>query len=100
MGGAEAPPNGSSDDENCQWCADNGAILVTHDRGKKDKEIIKVLDQHAVGVILVLQDLRSKPAYCLVRALLNAEGKMDQVAEGKKRMRHTLKASGRLTPRS
>jgi hypothetical protein len=100
VGGVGAPPNGSSDDENWRWCAENGAILVTHDKGKKDKEIIKVLDQHKVGVILVLKDLRSMPAYHLVRALLNAEGKMDQIATGKKRLRHTLKASGRLAPRS
>lgn len=100
VGGAGAPPNGSSDEENCRWCSENDSILITHDRGKKDKEILKVLDQHQVGVILVLKDLRSMPAYHLARALLNAEGKMDQIAEGKKRLRHMLRTGGGLTPRS
>lgn len=99
VGGAGAPPNGSSDNENCKWCAEHNSVLITHDRGKKDKEILKVLDQHQVGVILILKDLRSRPAYHLVRALLNAEGKMDQVATGKKRLRHVLRTNGGLAPR-
>lgn len=99
VGGEGAPPNGSSDEENCLWCLKNDSILITHDRGKKDKEILKVLDQHQVGVILVLKDLRSMPPYHLVRALLNAEGKMDQIAEGKKRLRHVLRSGGGLIPR-
>ncbi len=40
------------------------------------------------------------PAYHLVRALLNAEGKMDQIAESKKRLRHVLRTGGGLAPRN
>jgi hypothetical protein len=70
--------------------------LVTHDRGKGDREILQILGQHGVGVIFVLKDLRSKPPHCLVRALLIAEPKMDQLAEGRRGLRHYLRASGNL----
>ena len=98
VGGDGAPPNGSSDDVNCQWCAENGSVLITHDKGKKDKEILHVLDKHQVGVILVMKDLRTQPPHHLVRALLNAEFKMDQSA-AKKRLRHVLRPKGGLAPR-
>jgi len=97
VGGESAPPRGSSDETNCEWCAKNDATLVTHDRGKKDREILEMLDRHQVGAILVLKDLKTKPPHHLARALLNAEGKMDQIAAGKKRLRHFLRSGGGLT---
>jgi hypothetical protein len=96
VGGDGAPPTGSLDNVNCRWCSENGATLITHDRGKKDREILQVLDQHQVGVILVLKNLRSKPAHHLARALLSSEGAMDQIAQNK-RLRHYLRPSGVLT---
>jgi hypothetical protein len=99
VGGSGAPPRGRLDKVNCQWCSDNDATLVTHDRGKKDREILEMLDRHKVGAILVLKDLKSRPPHHFARALLNAEGKMDQVAAGKKRLRHFLRSGGGLTTR-
>jgi hypothetical protein len=83
---------------NCEWCSENDAVLITHDRGKKDREILEVLDRHKVGVILILKDLRTKPAHHLARALLIAEGKMDQEASHK-RLRHYLRSGGGLSPK-
>jgi hypothetical protein len=97
VGGDGAPPSGSPDKDNCQWCSEHGAVLVTHDRGKKDREILEMLDQHQVGAIVVLNEFRTKPAYFLARSLLNAEHKMDQIAE-KKRLRHYLRLKGGLAP--
>jgi len=96
VGGEDAPPRGSKDDENCKWCSERGATLVTHDRGKKDKEIVKVLDRHQVGVIIILKDLRTKPPHHLARAILSSEVAMDDHAD-RKRLRHYLRPGGGLT---
>jgi hypothetical protein len=96
VGADGAPPRGSEDDANCQWCSERGATLVTHDRGKKDKEIVKVLDRHQVGVIMILKDLRTRPPHHLARALLNSEGAMDEIV-GRRRLRHYLRPGGGLT---
>lgn len=98
VGSPGAPPNGSEDEINCKWCSTNGAVLVTHDRGKKDREILEMLDRHLVGAILILKDLRTKPAHHLARALLIAEPKMDLIAAGSKRLRHYLRPQGGLSP--
>lgn len=98
VGGDGAPPTESSDETNCEWCANNSAVLVTHDRGKGDREILEMLDQHKVGAIIVLKDLRSSPPHFLARALLVAEPKMDQIAGGNKRLRHYLRPKGGLSP--
>lgn len=95
VGSDGAPPRGSKDDDNGRWCAECGATLVTHDRGKKDKEIVRVLDRHQVGVILILKDLRTKPPHHLARALLNAEGAIDEIS-GRRRLRHYLRPTGSL----
>jgi hypothetical protein len=95
VGSDGAPPKGSPDDRNCEWCAECGATLITHDRGKKDKEIVRVLDRHQVGVIMILKDLRTKPPHHLARALLNAEVAMDDYA-ARRRLRHYLRSSGGL----
>jgi hypothetical protein len=95
VGGDGAPPRGSEDDENCRWCSERGATLITHDRGRKDKEIVKVLDRHQVGVIIILKDLRTKPPHHLARAILSSEVAMDDIA-GRKRLRHYLRPGGGL----
>lgn len=96
VGGDEAPPTGSPDDDNCRWCSEREAVLITHDRGKKDREILEVLDRHKVGVILILKELRSKPPHHLARAILNSEGKMDQITSSRKSLRHYLRPGGGL----
>lgn len=98
VGGDEAPPLGSPDEVNCRWCAERDAVLITHDKGKKDKEILEVLDRHQVGVILILKEFRSSPPFHMVRALLNAEHKMDQIAK-RQRLRHYLRNGGGLAPK-
>lgn len=99
VGESEAPPSGSSDEDNCTWCSERGAVLVTHDRGKKDREIIDVLNRHQIGVILVRKELRSVPPHQFARAILSCEGKMDQVTAGRKRLNHVLRATGNLAAR-
>lgn len=96
VGSPGAPALGSSDEDNCRWCAANRAVLVTHDRGRKNREIHGLLDRHSVDSITVLRELRRSPPHHLARALLNAEGKIDQVVEGRGRLRHQLRPGGGL----
>jgi hypothetical protein len=95
VGGPGAPPLHSSDETNCKWCAKNGATLVTHDRGKKDREILDMLSKHQVAALVVLKELRTKPPHFFARALLSAEAKMDQEASHR-RLRHYLRPNGGL----
>lgn len=97
VGDGGAPPEGSSDETNCRWCATNDAVLVTHDRGKGNREILVMLDQHEVGALIVLRDLRSMPPHHLAKALLLGEGEIDQVIARGKRLRHYLRRSGHIT---
>ena len=96
VGNPGAPAEGSSDHDNCRWCATNGAVLVTHDRGKKNREILEALDQHSVDAVIVLKELRTKPPKDLCKALLIAEHKIDQIVSGRHRLRHHLRAGGGL----
>jgi hypothetical protein len=98
VGGAEAPALESTDDENCAWCADCGAVLVTHDRGRKDKAIHVAIRRHGVGVIFVHNDLRG-PAKHLVRALLSAEVAIDDLANRPAPMNHRLRPNGKVERR-
>ena len=52
-----------------------------------------------VHAIFVHPDLRSGPPHRLARAILNAEGKIDEVAGGSKLIRHRLRVSGGLEKR-
>lgn len=94
-----APPDGSSDEVNCRWCQQHEAVLVTHDRGKGDKEILNMLAQHRVHAIFVYSDLRSAEPYQFARAILNAEAKMDTIVAGRRLLHHRLKRTGRLEAR-
>lgn len=75
-----------------------GAVLVTNDRGKKDKTIFDHLAQHHVHAIFVYKDLRDGPEHLLALALLRAEDKMEQVAK-KELLHHRLRAGGGLEKR-
>lgn len=99
VGEPEAPPSGSPDKDNCTWCSEHKAVLVTHDRGKKDREILDMLNQHEVGAILVLNELRVAPPHRFARAILGCEGKMDEVTASRRRLHHVLRASGHLANR-
>jgi hypothetical protein len=56
-----APGRSTSDEINCQWCESEGAVLVTNDRGKKDRTIFDSIAQHHVHAIFVHNDLRTRP---------------------------------------
>jgi hypothetical protein len=77
-----APARGAADEVNCQWCKREGAALVTNDRGKKDPTIFDSIAQHHVHAIFVHNDLRSRSPHYLLRAVLNAEQRMDELAPG------------------
>jgi hypothetical protein len=96
VGDPGAPPSGSGDEINCQWCKSNNAVLVTHDRGKGNREILQALDQLQVGAILILRDLRKLPPRRLALALLRAEEQLDTIATSSHRLRHQLRKTGRL----
>jgi predicted nuclease of predicted toxin-antitoxin system len=98
IGLPEAPARGSGDDVNCAWCKAKGAVLVTNDRGKKDKKIHGLLAQHRVHAIFVHNDLRNGPEHLLALALLKAESKMELIAQ-KHTLHHRLRPGGGLEPR-
>jgi hypothetical protein len=103
VGRGGAPPENSPDEENCKWCMAHGAVLVTNDRGKKDRIILKALAEHRVSAIFVYNDLRSGPAHELAKAVLAAEKRMDELVGSGKLIHHRLRPSGglenRLQPR-
>jgi len=70
VGQPGAPGRQSPDEINCQWCQRNGAVLVTQDRGKRDKTIFSFLATYRVHAIFVHDELRTKPAHILAKALL------------------------------
>lgn len=54
IGDPPAPARGSPDATNVEWCEANGAVLVTTDRGRKDKEILRLLRARtAVSVVFI-----------------------------------------------
>lgn len=96
VGGSGAPAEGSSDYENCRWCKAEGAILVTHDLGKGNREILTSLDEFQVGAILILTSMRKKPPVVLARALLCAESNIDAIIASRRSLRHQLRPTGKL----
>lgn len=99
VGAPGAPPSGGPDEDNCRWCKEHGAVLITHDRGRKDKAILVALAVHRVHAIFVHNDLRAAPPHCLARALLVAEPKMDVLVSGSHLMGHRLRFKGGLEKR-
>lgn len=101
IGDPDAPPRKSGDDVNVQWCLERGALLVTTDRGKGDRIILKVLASQRVHALFVYNDLRDGPVHRLVRALLCAEAEIDRYA-GLRRgvLGHRLKPTGKLEKRT
>lgn len=86
---------------NVAWCASRGAVMVTNDRGKRDRIIRQLLRQHRVNAVFVYNDLRREPPHVLARALLRAEAKIEQLASKRNGIiSHRLTANGGLTPRS
>ncbi len=99
VGQPGAPAKQSPDETNCQWCQRNGAVLVTQDRGKKDKTIFSLLATYHVDAIFVHDELRNAPPHILAKALLRAEGEMDQLAGGRSLIQRRLRPSGKLEKR-
>jgi hypothetical protein len=98
VGQPEAPPRGSGDDVNCAWCKGTNSVLVTNDRGKKDKTIHDLLAQHHVHAIFVHNDLRNGPEHHLARSLLVAEADME-VRASQSLLHHRLRIGGGLEKR-
>jgi len=94
VGEADAPPRKSTDHVNAAWCAKHGAVLVTNDRGKKDRAIFDALAQHHVHALFVHDELLAALPHQLMHALLAAEHKIDASCARKKGL---LRA--RLRPR-
>jgi len=99
VGQPGAPAKQSPDETNCDWCRRNGAVLVTQDRGKKDKTIFKFLATYRVHAIFVHDDLRRVPVHILAKALLLSEGEMDHLADGRSLIQRRLKPKGKLEKR-
>lgn len=54
IGDPPAPDRGSPDSTNVAWCEAESAVLVTTDRGRKDKEILRLLQTRtSLSVIFV-----------------------------------------------
>ena len=97
----DVPREDSTDAANIAWCAARGAVLVTNDRGKRDKTIFHHLATHHVHAIFVHDDLRSADPHRLLRAVLLAEDEMDQLAQRPHGLiQRRLRPSGKLEKRN
>lgn len=95
------PPTQSTDEVNVVWCAQRGAVMVTNDRGRKERIILPLLAEHRVHAVFVYNDLRADPPHALARALLCAEAAMHALAARKSGLiSHRLTPNGKLTKRS
>ena len=99
VGEPGAPHRGSSDADNAAWCSARGAVLVTSDRGRKNRAILSALATSRVHAIFLYKDLRGAPRHHLARALLRAEERMEQIAAGRRLIHHRLTPTGGLDER-
>jgi hypothetical protein len=98
VGGSDAPPLASGDENNVRWCHQREAVLITNDRGKTDKIIIDLLAQQGVHALFIGKQLRDSPSRDLARAVLCAESEMEAIAK-RSLLKHHLRASGHLAKR-
>jgi hypothetical protein len=96
IGDIGAPGKGSADEVNIRWCAQEGRLLVTNDRGRKDRLILDLLNQHHVHALFVYNDLRAAPPHHLLRAVLHAEDALEQAAGRRGLIAGRLRPSGRV----
>jgi hypothetical protein len=96
IGDVGAPAKESPDETNVAWCAKEHRVLVTNDRGKKDRVILGLLNQHHVHALFVYKDLRAAPPHHLLRALLCAESALDQAAGNRGLISARLKPTGKI----
>jgi Domain of unknown function (DUF5615) len=96
VGDIGAPVKGSTDETNVPWCARQNRLLVTNDRGKKDRVILELLNQHDVHALFVYNDLRAALPHHLLRALLRAEDALDQAQGRRGLIAGRLKPTGRI----
>jgi predicted nuclease of predicted toxin-antitoxin system len=99
IGDVNAPSRSSTDEENIRWCSETGRVLVTNDRGRRDRVILSLLNQHHVHALFVYNELRAAPPRDLLRALLCAESALDARAQQRGLIADRLKRSGRLERR-
>jgi uncharacterized protein with PIN domain len=98
VGHPGAPARQTADQTNCEWCRSNDAVLITTDRGRRDRTIFDHLSQLGVHAIFVHNDLRLAAPHVLARAVLVAESKMDHIAQNHV-LRHRLRLGGGLDKR-
>jgi hypothetical protein len=96
IGDIGAPTKGSVDEVNVPWCAKQKRLLVTNDRGKKDRVILGLLNENHVHALFVYNDLRAAPPHHLLRALLRAEEALDQAVGRRGLIAGRLKPTGRI----
>jgi hypothetical protein len=97
-----APPRSTGDGGdalNIRWCKDHDAILVTNDRGRRDRQIHNLLAQARVHAIFVNKTLRDGDPHRLLLAILKSEAKMDEVIDHHGLLHHHLRVAGGLDPR-
>jgi uncharacterized protein with PIN domain len=56
IGDDPAPPRGSADQTNIDWCRKHNAVLFTTDRGRKDKEILEVLRRYTDASVVFVPE--------------------------------------------
>jgi predicted nuclease of predicted toxin-antitoxin system len=95
VGDVQAPPKQSSDETNIAWCREHGRLLVTNDRGKKDRVILDLLRQHHVHA-LCLQRPSSRAAPSSLASAPHAEHGIEDAATRRALISARLKPSGRL----
>jgi predicted nuclease of predicted toxin-antitoxin system len=52
IGDPPSPDRGARDQENVEWCVARGAMLITGDRGRKNREMLDLLAREPVHVML------------------------------------------------
>jgi predicted nuclease of predicted toxin-antitoxin system len=97
VGDAGAPPRGSTDQAIVDWCIQNDRVLVTRDRGRKNREMINLLRQTNVSVVLLAQGTSNEQ---FVRQFVRRYDRlMDELAAALRRggaQRRRMSANGRL----
>jgi predicted nuclease of predicted toxin-antitoxin system len=94
VGDAGAPPKGSSDEDVVDWAVQNSAVLITIDRGRKNREMLRLIRTRNVRVVLAP---RGTSARDLVRLFARHHDTIEQDAERNRACRYRLGKQGGLS---
>jgi predicted nuclease of predicted toxin-antitoxin system len=82
-----APPRGSPDSALIDWCVERGYILVTADRGRKDRAIITALAARGADVLFVWAGITPRQQVELVvRQYEKIQREVEKARVGKQRL--------------